>query len=314
MNIASLLLGCFAVGAFCEFALQSEPLANGNECVDLNGKPVKMPTPWLKDQDDLPRTMFHPTKAAIIRFLMYWAWSGKPITKKYLDNIIQYHFVNGTHYSKSFAGGNNIVETNMANASYVNRGGQGQVVNVIKVDCDRCHHPHIDVSFGIPNWPLTTARIVKPDIKCGNTLVHFVDKVFWFPRYGSATMRGAEADAFPAAVSAAALMHVLDLGTNITVFVPENKVLEALLGGANTSPATLKSVLLTHMAHGSFYSTGLAKLETITMLDGKSIKIELTDHTVRVGGAKVVLADVLLRNGVLHVVDDVLHPGAGTLK
>ncbi|CAB4906725.1 unannotated protein [freshwater metagenome] len=50
-----------------------------------------------------------------------------------------------------------------------------------------------------------------------------------------------------------------------------------------------------------------AALTTATPLDGGDLVIDATDG-VTIGGAKVVTADLVCDNGVIHVIDSVMLP------
>lgn len=275
-----------AISALGMGGLQFQQWAEGNP--ELQG---------LKESGK-PFTLFHPTARAIKNFLRWWKYEGRPLTKEKLGSIFRYHMVNCTVFSKDVPAGRSILPTIMNTPKYVNLKGDGQKLLVMKDEFT------MKVSFGVSKWPLTTANVVLKDIKYGNGVIHYVDKVFWFPRFASATMRNAQAGAMIAAINTASLSSVFDTASNITMFVPLDTVLEAALGGGDVGPDKLKDILMAHVAHGAHYSPDVMKGEAITMMNGEKVTVTLEDHTFRIGGAKVVLSDVLLRNGVAHVVDD----------
>lgn len=312
LAIAALLI----VGALSQFGQDTGKDTDDNYQLQEGGQllcghhlnPQK--APWLYGpemqnmKDDEPYTLFHPTRRAIINFFRYWRSQGRPVTRFYLQNIIKLHILPGIHGSKDFKDGNNVMTTTMNDPAFVNKKGGGQCVNVIK----NATTTLFDVNFGVAGWARNTAHVVRADVKCKNVMVHFVDKVFWFPQHATTTLSQGKADSFNAAVSAAQMGAVMDTGSNMTFFVPYNSVLDGLLGAADVEPAKIKGVLSMHTAHGAYFANDIAKMEKLTMLDGSIVKVDLEDHTFRIGGAKVALKDVLVRNGVVHVVDGILKP------
>jgi uncharacterized surface protein with fasciclin (FAS1) repeats len=52
----------------------------------------------------------------------------------------------------------------------------------------------------------------------------------------------------------------------------------------------------------------VVKLSSTKTVNGQDVKIIVNDGTVMVNDAKVVKADVMASNGVIHVIDTVLIP------
>jgi uncharacterized surface protein with fasciclin (FAS1) repeats len=52
----------------------------------------------------------------------------------------------------------------------------------------------------------------------------------------------------------------------------------------------------------------VVKLSSAKTVNGQDLKLTVNDGTVMVNDAKVVKADVLASNGVIHVIDTVLLP------
>lgn len=98
----------------------------------------------------------------------------------------------------------------------------------------------------------------------------------------------------------------------LTVFAPTNaafaKLPKATLTAVGKDPALLKRVLLYHVVQGKVTAAQVVKLRSAKTLAGPSVRIRTSGSTVKVNTATVVQADVLARNGVVHVVDRVLIP------
>jgi uncharacterized surface protein with fasciclin (FAS1) repeats len=112
----------------------------------------------------------------------------------------------------------------------------------------------------------------------------------------------------------AGLVSTLEQPGPYTVFAPTDaafkkvprKTLKALLA----NKAKLKAVLLYHVVAGKVTAADVVKLRSAKTLNGKSVRIRVSGSNVFVGNAKVVKADVMATNGVIHVVNRVLIPPA----
>ena len=100
--------------------------------------------------------------------------------------------------------------------------------------------------------------------------------------------------------------------TRLTVFAPTNaafaKLPKATLAAVGKDPALLKRVLLYHVVQGKVTAAKVVKLRSAKTLAGPSVRIRTSGSTVRINAATVVKADVMARNGVVHVIDRVLIP------
>jgi len=112
----------------------------------------------------------------------------------------------------------------------------------------------------------------------------------------------------------AGLVSALKQPGPYTVFAPTDaafkkvpkKTLKALLA----NKAKLKAVLLYHVVSGKVTAADVVKLHSAKTLNGKKVRIHVANSTVFVNNAKVVKADVMATNGVIHVVNRVLIPPA----
>ena len=116
----------------------------------------------------------------------------------------------------------------------------------------------------------------------------------------------------------AGLVDTLATGGPFTVFAPTDeafaKVPKATLDAVAKDPALLRSVLLYHVVPGRVAAADVVKLDSAKTLEGRSVSIKTAGGAVYVDGAKVTTPDVAASNGVIHVVDTVLIPKAGTSR
>jgi uncharacterized surface protein with fasciclin (FAS1) repeats len=115
------------------------------------------------------------------------------------------------------------------------------------------------------------------------------------------------------AVETAGLVDALNGPGPFTVFAPTNdafaKLDPSLLQKLLTSDvATLKQILLYHVAAGEVTSSQLENGQQITTLQGEKVLITIECNGVFINNAMVVIKDIQACNGVIHVIDAVLIP------
>jgi len=97
-----------------------------------------------------------------------------------------------------------------------------------------------------------------------------------------------------------------------TVFAPTDAAFARLPKGKLRSlrrhPKRLKSVLLYHVAAGRLEAADVAARTTIKTLNGKRVRVRVTDSDVFVNRARVTTPDVGASNGLIHVINRVLIP------
>ena len=117
-----------------------------------------------------------------------------------------------------------------------------------------------------------------------------------------------------AAVKAAGLVETLKSSGPFTVFAPTNEAFAALPKGTLESllkpenKNKLAAILKHHVVSGKVMASDVSgkKLSPVTV-NGTKIDIDGTSG-VTVSDAKVVSADLITTNGVIHVIDKVLLP------
>ena len=117
-----------------------------------------------------------------------------------------------------------------------------------------------------------------------------------------------------AAVQAAGLAETLKGPGPFTVFAPTDEAFAALPAGAVTdllkpeNKAKLAAILTYHVVPGKVTSADIAgKAMDVKTVQGSSLKVDAMQG-VTVDEAKVVTADVMASNGVIHVIDKVVMP------
>jgi uncharacterized surface protein with fasciclin (FAS1) repeats len=101
----------------------------------------------------------------------------------------------------------------------------------------------------------------------------------------------------------AKLIDTLDGLKDVTVFAPDNKAFQAI-DLPNLTTEQLTQIAEYHVVQGVVgYSLGLKNGTSLKTLEGKNVIITIENGTVFVNDAKVVVPNVLVANGVVHVLD-----------
>ncbi len=165
------------------------------------------------------------------------------------------------------------------------------------------------------------AMVVTADILADNGVVHVIDAVLLPP---PATVVDIIVDSpdhttLEAAVIAADLVETLSGDGPFTVFAPTDAAFAALPEGTveallDDIPA-LTAILTYHVVGAEAWSGDLSDGMEITTLNGKKVTVTIDGSGVTINGvAMVIAADILADNGVVHVIDAVLIPGATSIR
>jgi len=118
-----------------------------------------------------------------------------------------------------------------------------------------------------------------------------------------------------AALKAAQLDGNLSGPGPFTVFAPTDNAFKKLPAGTIDSLLKdpqkyyLKKMLLYHVVNKELMAADVMRLGSIDTLEGQSLLIDVSNGTIFVNGnAKVITADIVCSNGVIHVIDTVLTP------
>ena len=117
-----------------------------------------------------------------------------------------------------------------------------------------------------------------------------------------------------AAVKAGGLVDTLKGKGPFTVFAPTDAAfaklpegtVEMLLKPENRDK--LVAVLTYHVVAGKVYAADVVKIESATTVQGQDVMAKVNGGKVMINDANVVMVDVSVSNGVIHVVDTVLLP------
>jgi uncharacterized surface protein with fasciclin (FAS1) repeats len=113
------------------------------------------------------------------------------------------------------------------------------------------------------------------------------------------------------AIQVAGLQKTLTAEVPFTVFPPTDEAFAKLPPGTLDAlfddPASLKNVLLYHVVQGEVLAADVVKLTEAATVLGEPITIDASSG-VKINNANVIQTDVMAKNGVIHVIDEVLVP------
>jgi uncharacterized surface protein with fasciclin (FAS1) repeats len=237
-----------------------------------------------------PFTVFAPTDEAFAKLGKDTiATLLKPENKAKLVSILTYHVVGGSVPAAKVVG--------MKSAKTV----QG---------CDVA----IQVADG--KVKVGAANVVATDVMASNGVIHVIDTVILPPSLVDVAKQAGSFGTLLAAATAAGLADTLANGGPFTVFAPTDEAFAKL--GKDTiatllkpeNKAKLAGILQHHVVAGTVLAAQATKLKEATTIGNTKLMLQFDGKVLTVGGSKVVTADVLAGNGVIHVVDSVILPTA----
>ena len=156
------------------------------------------------------------------------------------------------------------------------------------------------------------STILETDVAFDSGLIQIVDSLLVVPARLETTARDAYTDltSFVGALYATDLIAEFADTPNITLFIPRNAAFQQLAGTfSNMATEDLRKVLRYHMATKMVvHSEDLLNGTSVTMGDGKTIHITRFNNNIYVDSAQMIQTDILIANGVVQMIDNVLNP------
>ncbi|KAI9150298.1 fasciclin domain-containing protein 3 [Paramyrothecium foliicola] len=227
-----------------------------------------------------------------------------------IQALLAYHVINGTYTSENITDVPTFVPTLLTDNFTVGNQAQtnvtaGQNLGLLRDSDNDDDQGDVVVVSG----ELQTATVVEADISQGGFTVHKIDRILTIPLNFSRTATALGLSAGVGALEATDLLDTVDTLQDVTIFLPENEAFQAVGSAfANASTETLQSVLQYHAVAGSVVFSTQVTNTSVETVQGNQLNLTVIDGTVFVNSAKVVLPNVILSNGVLHVIDGVLNP------
>lgn len=248
-------------------------------------------------------TVFAPTDAAFA-LLGGAAINDLLADPDALSDILLYHVVSGTALDSAAA------------------------TDAVGTTIEMANGDRVGVSAKNDSLFLNLSKVTATDIQADNGVIHVIDAVLMPPADAtpseSTIINIAAADerftTLVAALGATGLDTVLASDTDtFTVFAPTDAAFEAM-GSANVTALlgdldNLTEILQQHVIIDAAVDAVTAYSlsgNAATTVGGAEVPISISSkRELRVGGAKVIIADIHASNGVIHVIDTVIVGAAG---
>lgn len=135
-------------------------------------------------------------------------------------------------------------------------------------------------------------------------VIHIIDSVLTIPVNITDTLSAANLTAATGAIRTANVEGNLGDLRDVTIFAPNNDAFDAIGSVlANLSSQDLSNVVGYHVIENLVaYSADLMN-QTVTAQNGDELTISVINGTVFVNAARVTVPDLLVSNGVVHVID-----------
>lgn len=142
------------------------------------------------------------------------------------------------------------------------------------------------------------------DLNFDGGVIHVIDTVLTIPASVSDTAAAANLTAVAGALTRANLVDTVNGLKDVTVFAPSNAAFSAI-GSAtgNLTMEALSGILTYHVVQGTVGYSSMLSNTTLMTVGGGNVTISIIDGSVFVNSAKVIVPDVLVANGVVHVID-----------
>ncbi|KAH8661558.1 FAS1 domain-containing protein, partial [Tricladium varicosporioides] len=245
-------------------------------------------------------TILAPSNDALTAFLQSSAGVVAANNSALVAALLQYHILQGTYYN--FTTRPQFVPTLLNSATYANVTG-GQRIEAIRNGTNTTIYSGFVERSAVQGVPVNFT---------GGT-VHVINKVLTIPQSDSTTLAAANLTSLSGALSQLNLVNAINSLRDVTIFAPSNVAFSRISSAlSNASTTDLTNVLSYHVVNGTVgYSSRLTNT-TLRTFGGQNLTIRIQNGSIFVNSARVTTPDVLVANGVVHIIDAVLNPNAST--
>lgn len=249
-------------------------------------------------------TILAPSNAAFEKLLADPAVAAKAGEPGFVAALLSYHVINGAYYASNFLAATDapvFVPTYLTNETFSTVEG-GQVVEA----------QTMDGSVVVTSGNGAESKVVGADFNFTDGVVHVIDSVLSIPGDLTVALTDEDLSSLAAAVTTAKLGPTLVELDQVTLFAPNNAAFAKIRDvAANLTVEQLTQVLTYHAVAGQVvYSTDIVNGATVKTVQGGDLTFVIRDGGAFVNDARVVEPNVLVKNGVVHVIDAVLIPKA----
>lgn len=243
-------------------------------------------------------TFLAPSNEAFSAFLNDEANKGLFEKEDALRSFISYHLLDGTLYGSDFDNAKMFVPTRMDDQAFTNVTG-GQVVEASALSGDK-----VSIYSGLRQ----SSTLTRTNLNFTGGTIHVIDRVLDIPSDLSTSLVATGLSATQGAMNQAGTDFSTGLNTrkDVTVFAPSNSAFAAIANVATAwDPSTIANILDYHVLDGFVgYSNLLTNNSVARTVNGGSVTCTLHDGSLFVNAARVIEADVIIANGIMHIIDE----------
>jgi uncharacterized surface protein with fasciclin (FAS1) repeats len=139
-------------------------------------------------------------------------------------------------------------------------------------------------------------------------VIHIIDAVLTVPPPPSTATMDSNLTSLASGLESTNLLTAVDSLRDVTIFAPSNDAFKAVSNAtSNLTMQQLAGVLEYHVINGTvgystLLTTGLAN-ESFPTLAGGNLNVLTEDNKVFINSAQVTMTDIIVSNGVVHVID-----------
>ncbi|KAK4169742.1 FAS1 domain-containing protein [Cladorrhinum sp. PSN259] len=234
----------------------------------------------------------------------------KPDNATWVTSTLQYHIVRGVISAESLKVGPSIFAPTLLTSKAYTNVSTGQNLIITRQDEDT-----VVITSGLG----ARSTVTETDIPFSGGLVQIVDTLLVPPATLELTARDAYKDltGFLGALYSTDLISEFSTTSGVTILAPRNSALQKIASPLGSlSKDQLRSVLKYHLIPNqvipasSFFvpAKNFTNGTLDSALSGKKVRTTRLGNTLFFNRAQLLQADVLIANGVLHIIDGVLNP------
>jgi transforming growth factor-beta-induced protein len=217
-----------------------------------------------------------------------------------ITNVLEYHILQGTRLAQQLIPGTpTFIPTLLTSPEWSNVTGGQRVENVEQAG---------DVVVFVSGQG-SRSTLTQKDLSFTGGVVQVIDSLLIPPTNVTATTTAFNLTSFQGALYAGDRLPLDATTPNVTFFAPWNEAFQ-VLGPAISSMTSdeIATIMDYHTLPQVVYSTGLTNGTKFLTAQGENITILHSGNNVYINSAQLLQSDILIANGVMHVIDNVLNP------
>ncbi|CAI2167605.1 4656_t:CDS:2 [Funneliformis geosporum] len=218
-----------------------------------------------------------------------------------IDNLLKYHIIPKETKSTDFIG-TQYEQTLLDSPQFVKLAAKEKQKLIINKEGE---------AFTISNGNGKVGKVISADNVASNGIIQVVDAIVELPNSPTNVMnQRKEINDFGKLITAANLGNLFDGLIGVTIFAPSNEAL-AKLNPELLSSDKVTSIIQHHIVPKKVVFSGVlleGATDNIKSYEGSTISISKKGKVLSVDNSVVITPDILLNNGNLHVIDELLMP------